>query len=149
MQTAPCPHCGTPNLTNLVVCYYCGRHLAPVAHTIPDDLPDYFAPPQLNELLPSKKVQAVFTLSGLALTFFIVPVGFLALHYLFWPLLFGGLISGGVGLLPLLFSPFLIVAVGIFFSRWFSVKGPIGWAKFLRWCGEVQAHCDNVRAGRI
>lgn len=157
METAPCPHCGTPNFTNLVACYYCGRRLASISDSIPDDLPKYDAP-KGEERYPS----VVSAVSGfVALLFAFGLTGFCALGLIIvliyaapFVLLFT--FTGSFFLIPSLailgFSGYLLVSIPYIFQlfwNWGVTRGPRIWMKFRRWCDEVRSHFQKVRADQI
>ena len=151
MQTAPCPHCGTPNFTNLVVCYYCGRHLSIITEAIPDDLSDYNTDntTSAEEIAPP----IVGAISGFAASFValilivFVPFGLLAVAlnlnvviFVFLAYVFFNLCLYSAGFIPLVFQLFWNLG---------ATHGPRLWLKWKHWCEAVKLHFQKVRAGEI
>lgn len=140
MQTAPCSHCGTPNATNLVACYYCGRRLAWAQQEIPDDLPEY----QLSGNCESDN--GITRIVGGLIGSVLFPMPFLAI-----------IVTFGIGLtmlvswIGLVFALAIIVSVGpllvIIGFYLGDFHGHQVWRKFKAWCEEMKAHCRKVRAG--
>lgn len=158
METAPCPHCRTPNGTNLVACYYCGRRLDAQAGIIPDDLPDYRSTTRNEMPVGSPKLRATFVLLGVV---FAVCGCVTAFYFLgdFIRAMFVGSFSSGVpvvgvfGIFLLLFCwplyPLLLALLGYFLWLGFATYGPKIWLKFTKWWDELRTHCHKVRAGQI
>lgn len=148
MQTAPCRHCGTPNGTNLVACYFCGRRLAAGDGIISDDLPDYDSP-QVEESYP----RIVGAVSGfVALLSALILIGFLPFGLLVVALHLNVVIFVVIAYVLFAFCLALAGFIPLYFQIFWNLGvtyGPKIGLKFTKWCGELRTHCHKVRAGQI